>query len=339
MKRWLITGGCGFIGIALIRRLLHESGYLIRIVDNLSVGSRENLKEVTKFTEPSQAGPDNWSGVQLFPGDILDEKLALQTVQGADAVVHLAANTGVPVSVEFPREDMQTNIVGTFNYLEAARAASCTKFIFASSGATVGECVPPVNEELPSRPVSPYGASKLGGEGYCSAYYHSYGLQTVALRFGNVYGPGSSHKSSVVAAFLRRAREKLPLIIYGDGAQTRDFIYIHDIISAILAAAHAPDIGGQIFQIATNREHTVLELTNMLVEILDRDGFGPIGVIHEKTRPGEVTRNFSDTSKAAHILGWRPQYELRSGLENTVAWFKTWCLAMDSKTSSNGKDT
>ena len=143
--------------------------------------------------------------VELIVGDIRDADKTLKVCKGIDVIVHLAANTGVGPSVEDPRTDMEANIIGTFNMLDAARQNKVKKFIFASSGAPIGECEPPIHEELAPHPVSPYGASKLAGEGYCSAYYRTFDVSTVALRFGNVYGPGSSHKSSVLAKFIRQA--------------------------------------------------------------------------------------------------------------------------------------
>jgi UDP-glucose 4-epimerase len=326
MKNWLITGGCGFIGLALLRRLQDEPDAAVRIVDNLSVGTREELGAVGAFREIGPDQPGDWSGVGLLVGDILDEGLAVRAAQGADVIVHLAANTGVPASIVAPRQDMQANVVGTFNYLEAARIARCPNFVFASSGATVGECTPPVHEEMPSHPVSPYGASKLAGEGYLSAYHAAYGLAASSLRFGNVYGPGSGHKTSVVAAFLKQAFAGKPLVVHGAGTQTRDFIYIDDIVSAIMAAATTPAAAGQAFQIATNKEHSVLELAEMLMEILAGHGLTGVTATYEQARAGDVRRNFSDTSKAARLLGWRPDYELRKGLELTVKWFMSQSL-------------
>ena len=143
---------------------------------------------------------------------------------------------------------MVVNIVGTFNFLQAARHNNVSRFIFASSGAPAGEVVPPIHEELPPHPVSPYGASKLAGEGYCSAFNKTYGVETVMLRFGNVYGPGSLHKGSVVAKFIRNAIDGEPLVVYGDGSQTRDFIYIEDLIRAVLLASEVPNVGGKFFK-------------------------------------------------------------------------------------------
>jgi len=260
-------------------------------------------------------------GVELIVGDIMDDQLALTVSQGCDIIVHFAANTGVGPSVENPRADMLANVVGTFNYLEAARINKIPRFIFASSGAPAGEVEPPIHEELPPHPVSPYGASKLAGEGYCSAYKRTFGIDTVMLRFGNVYGPGSVHKSSVVAKFIRRALAGETLEIYGDGTQTRDFIYIDDLIDAVMLAATAPDIGGEAFQIATSRETTVGEMAEKLVATLTEAGVANIKLINAETRLGDVKRNFSDTTKARQRLGWQPKIELDAGLGKTVSYF------------------
>jgi len=193
--------------------------------------------------------------LELVVGDVTEKSLALNVCKGADAVVHLAASTGVIPSVEDPEQDFASNVVGTFNYLEAARLNGIGRFVFASSGAPLGEQVPPVHEEMVPHPISPYGAGKLCGEAYCSAYHGSFGLETVVLRFGNVYGPHSKHKGSVVAKFIRHIMASEPLPIYGDGNQTRDFIYVEDLTEAILLALNRADVGGEIFQIATHREH------------------------------------------------------------------------------------
>lgn len=324
---WLITGGCGFIGRNLINQLLSDGNNRILVVDNLSTGSREDLAQICEFDqlpiEPILKGRPIQSDatVKLAVADILDDQLAIALCREIDVVVHLAANTGVAPSVENPRSDCMTNVVGTFNYLEAARENKVAKFVFASSGAPIGECTPPIHEELAPHPVSPYGASKLGGEAYCSAYYKTFGIDTVALRFGNVYGPYSSHKESVVAKFIKNALEGRPLTIYGDGRQTRDFIFIDDLIDAIFQAALTPNVGGEIFQIATSQETTVGELVQKLVPILKDHKVGDIDVQYGESRIGDVRRNFSDTSKALKILAWKPRIELSNGLERTLKWF------------------
>lgn len=320
-KKWLITGGCGFIGTNLIRRLVTEGSHSIRVIDNLSVGSREDLASISKVLESDQPGKFSSGGIEFIAGDILDEKLAQEAACGADIIVHLAANTGVGPSVENPRLDCVTNVIGTLNYLEAARINGVDKFIFASSGAPVGECEPPIHEEKVPHPVSPYGASKLSGEGYCSSYFRTFAINTVALRFGNVYGPGSAHKSSVVAKFIRRALNGETLEIFGDGAQTRDFIYIDDLTEAVLLAATTQSIGGEIFQIASNKETTVGEMTMHLVKSLEQEGVERIKVINTELRLGDVNRNYSNTTKAKHYLGWAPKVSLDEGLSKTIEYF------------------
>ncbi len=324
--KWLITGGCGFIGTSILRQLKEHGCHSVRILDNLSVGTREDLSSVTEFNEISSRSlgdiPTEGEGLycELVVGDIIDEQLAMEVCKGADVIVHLAANTGVGPSVEEPRKDCMLNVIGTFNYLEAARHDNVPKFIFASSGAPAGEVEPPIHEELPPHPVSPYGASKLAGEGYCSAYFQTYGVNTICLRFGNVYGPGSGHKASVVAKFIKRALSGETLEIYGDGKQTRDFIYIDDLVNAVLLSAEK-EVGGEVFQIATSQETTVGEITEKLVNILEAKGIEGIEVKNTEVRLGDVKRNFSDTSKAKRMLGWQPMMNQDEGLKTTIDWF------------------
>jgi len=324
---WLITGGCGFIGTSLIRQLLKQGGHTVRVIDNLSVGTIEDLGKVAEINELSKVDAPPMSGgsssevCELVVGDILDKELAEQVCAGADVIVHLAANTGVGPSVEDPRADCFANVIGTFNYLEAARINNVSRFIFASSGAPAGEVEPPIHEELPPHPVSPYGASKLAGEGYCSAYKRTFGINTVALRFGNVYGPGSLHKSSVVAKFIRLAMQGKTLEIYGDGTQTRDFIYIDDLIDAVERASLKEGVGGEVFQIASSHETTVGEMTERLVRVLEDAGVTDFNIINGETRLGDVKRNYADTSKARQQLGWASKITLDEGLKRTVSYF------------------
>ena len=322
---WLVTGGCGFLGTSFIRSLLEEGRHSVRVVDNLTVGTREDLASVGRFVEspPEEVGPMGTGGaeVELVAGDILDETLALRAAEGADVIVHLAANTGVAPSVEDPRKDCLSNVIGTLNYLEAARQGGVRRFVFASSGAAVGEVEPPLHEELASHPVSPYGSSKLSGEGYCSAYFRTFGVETVALRFGNVYGPLSGHKNSAVARFIKRAMDGETLEIYGDGTQTRDFIYIGDLIRALKLSATVEGVGGEVFQIATSSETSVRELLDKLLPVLASAGMKDVEVRQTAPRLGDVQRNYSDTSKADRLLGWRTEVALDEGLRRTVGWF------------------
>jgi len=179
---------------------------------------------------------------------------------------------------------------------------------------------PPIHEELAPHPVSPYGASKLAGEGYCSAYFKSFGIKTVALRFGNVYGPRSKNKASVVAKFIKQAIAGIPCEIYGDGTQTRDYINIYDLISAIIKASEASGVGGEVFQIASGREVSLQELSSQLESALAERNI-EMNVFNGSYRTGDVLRNFSDTSKATKLLGWSSEISLKDGLNSTVAYF------------------
>jgi UDP-glucose 4-epimerase len=306
--RWLITGGCGFVGCALIRRLTADDANGVRVLDNLVAGAREDLEKAT----------GRCAAIDPITADVRDAPVVSEAARGCDVIVHLAASTGVQPSVEDPQFDCAVNVLGTLNVLEAARHHAVRQVVFASSGALIGECDPPIHEDKPARPVSPYGASKLAGEGYCSAYYHTFGIKTVALRFGNVYGPGSAHKESAVARFTKRALARLPLEIYGDGGQTRDFIFVEDLVDAILCAVQAPGVGGEAFQIATERETSVNELVEELLPILREYLPWEIEVVHLASRKGDVRRNFSDTSKAQRLLGWRARTPLSEGLRRTV---------------------
>lgn len=326
--KWVVTGGCGFIGANLVNRLGEERGQTVRVVDDLSTG-RQDYLEIDSGADPdggeeiAPVGDLPAGSVQLVTADILDRNVARNAVQGADAVVHLAAATGVPQSVEDPFGDCRTNVVGTLTYLDAAADASADRFVFASSGAPLGACDPPVHEEMAPRPAAPYGASKLAGEGYCSAYYHSFDIETAALRFGNVYGPYSAHKESVVARFVRRGLSGRELEIFGDGEQTRDYIYSGDLVEAIVRAARVSDVGGEIFQVATNVETSVNELAAVVNEQLTEIGLKPAEAEHAPPRKGDVRRNYSDISKADEVLDWRPETRLAEGVRETIEWFRS----------------
>jgi UDP-glucose 4-epimerase len=324
VKNWLITGGCGFIGTALIKHLIDNNlAEKIRILDNLTVGTKKDLSSVCEFDEINLDRPVSHSSlVELVKGDIRNADITEASCRGMDVVVHLAANTGVPDSVMNPRVDMECNVIGTFNMLEGARKHKVQRFVFASSGAPAGEVEPPIHEELPPHPVSPYGASKLAGEGYCSAYFKTFGVETVSLRFSNVYGPGSTHKSSVVAKFIKHALNDEALVIYGDGSQSRDFIYIDDLIDAlILSASQEKNVGGETFQIATSLETTLNEITELMLQTFSAKEIKTPEVKRTEPRLGDVKRNFSDTTKAKDLLGWECKWNLDRGLISTIEWF------------------
>lgn len=311
---WLITGGCGFIGTNLVRQLILEGMKgKIRVFDSFEVGQPEHVENALKGLPARR--------VEFLQGDIRDFEATSKAAEGADIVVHLAANTGVQPSILDPRADLMANVTGTFNVLEACRQRKVSRFVFASSGAPIGNTEPPIHEKIAPRPASPYGASKLAGEGYCSAYAHSFGLHTSALRFGNVYGPYSRNKSSVVARFIKLALAGETLTINGDGTQTRDYVYVGDLIGAITATATKNTPPGEIFQIATGKETSVRELAEELARAFETLGFHFPDFIYSSPLSGEVKRNFSDTSKAARMLGWQSRVALQEGLEKTVHYF------------------
>jgi len=301
-KSILITGGCGFIGTNLVRRLA-QSGARIRVLDNLSAGN------------PADIWP---YGPELRVGDVRDGSLVRRALEGVEAVIHLAAQTGVIPSQQDPGGDFDVNAHATFELLAASRDAGIRKFVFASTGgAILGEKRPPIHEEMPARPLSPYGASKLAGEGYCSAFFGSFGLPTVSLRFSNVYGPYSYHKGSVIARFFKLLLEGRPLTVYGDGTQTRDFLYVEDLVDAVLLALEAAP-GGEVFQIASGQETSINQLIALLGEVVPDH---PINVEYAPARRGEVSRNFASIDKARRVLNFHPRVPLREGLGKTWEWF------------------
>jgi UDP-glucose 4-epimerase len=233
--------------------------------------------------------------------------------------VHLAARTGVVDSVEDPEGDVEINVMGTLHALLAARDGGAGAFVFASSGAPLGSVEPPGHELLAPRPLSPYGASKLAGEVLCSAFHGSYGLSATALRFTNVYGPYSYHKGSVVARCLKRIMDGDPLVVYGDGEQTRDFLYVDDLCDAILATIDRRPTAG-LYQLGTGTETSINTLMRHFVELMpDLD----ITITHEPERPGEIRRAFSDVRRARADLGYAPDTPLTEGLGSTAEWFRS----------------
>lgn len=318
--RYLVTGGCGFIGKRLIAKLIGPAN-LIRVVDNLEAGTLADLGAVAPIVSTNAPAALESDRIQIIVGDVTDPQLALEATRDVDAIVHLAANTGVGPSIEDPRLDCMRNVIGTFNYLDACRINGVKRFVLASSSAAVGEQEPPISEMVVPRPVSPYAASKLAGEAYCSAYAKSYGISAIALRFGNVYGPGSAHKESVVAKFIRRALNSEVLEIYGDGNQTRDFIYIDDLVGAIICALRTEDIDGEVLQIATAEETTIGQIAAKLIAVLEAEGIPPVEVCKVNPRVGDVRRSYADTTKALRLLNWRATTALDDGLRNTLRWF------------------
>ena len=309
----LVTGGCGFIGTNLIELLLGSSSYEISILDNLSAGNMRYLKDVLA------AHRLGLSYVDFIKGDIMNMSVVKQACKGVHAVVHLAAHAGVVPSVEDPFHDAEVNVTGTLNLLEASRKAGVERFVFASSNAPLGVQSPPMSEDKPPRPLSPYGASKLAGEGYCSAFWGSYGLRTVVLRFSNAYGPWSLHKASVVAKFIKDGISGGSFTIYGDGSQTRDFIHAEDISRAILRVLESGSdrIFGETFHLGTGQETRIGDLARIISGLFG----GSVKTVFEPERAGEIRRNYSDIGKAERVLGFRPAVGLEEGVKSVFDWF------------------
>ncbi len=302
MLKVAVTGGLGFIGTSLVGKLRREFGADIRILDNLSNPSGD--LEIT-------------SDIELIEGDIRDADAVENFVRGVDAVVHLAAHTRVIDSIEEPALNFEINAIGTFNVLEAMRKHGVETFVGASTGgAILGDVPPPINEEIAAQPASPYGASKLAGEGYCWAYAQSYGLKAVSLRFSNIYGPHSRRKSSVVAAFIKNIMENGAIMVYGDGSQTRDYLFIEDLTDGIVRAIENEAVG--VYQLGFGAPTSI----NSLIEIA-RDVVGTdFTVTYEDFRAGEILHTHCDISKARNELGYAPAVELREGMQRTWRWFK-----------------
>ncbi|MFZ0921566.1 MAG: NAD-dependent epimerase/dehydratase family protein [Candidatus Acidiferrales bacterium] len=315
-QRLLVTGGAGFIGANLVRLLL-DHGHQVTVLDNLAAGRREYLDGLS---------------VEFIHGDILDRTAVERAVAGKDGVVHLAAQTGVPGSLRDPRKDCEINVIGVLNILEACRAEKertallpdsahgyGLRLIFASSNAPLGRQPPPATEDKAPLPISPYGASKLAGEAYCLAYHGSWGLGTVVLRFGNVYGPFSEHKGSVVTKFLKDISAGGVVVVDGDGQQTRDFIYVGDLCRAILLALES-EVCGEVFQVATGTETTIGQLAEMVKLMSQSDA----AIAYGPPRQADIRKNYSSIGKIRRALAWEPRVDLKRGLEMTMQWFHEW---------------
>ncbi len=300
-RRILVTGAAGFIGASLVRRLIAD-GHRLSVLDDFSTGQPRHLE-----------GLD----LELHTGDIRDRALVARLMPGHEAVIHLAAQSGVVTSIRDPMHDCTVNVIGTVNLLDEARLAGVRRFVFASSNACLGRQNPPASEDKAPLPLSPYGSSKVAAEAYCLSYWGTWRLPTIALRFGNVYGPFSEEKSSVVAKFFKDIAQTGEVTVEGDGGQTRDFVYVEDICDALLAAL-ASDLGGEVFQIATGVETSVLELVGLMQAVIGH----PIVVRNAPARQGDARKNYSNISKARALLGWEPRTSLRDGLGKTWAWFQ-----------------
>ena len=302
-RRVLVTGGCGFVGCNLIEALAIRGYDAISVLDDESTGSRHHLSRT----------------VDLTVADIKNLDAVDEAARKADVVIHLAADTRVMDSLLDPQANFATNVIGTFSLLEAMRRHGKTRIINASTGgAIVGDAPPPVHEQMVPRPLSPYGASKLAVEGYLSAYAGGYGLTPVSFRFANVYGPLSFHKGSVVAAFFKNVLAGEPITVYGDGSQTRDFVFVGDLVETVADAVEHDVVG--VFQLGSGVPTSVNALLSEMSAVTGEDLVKQVNYV--PARAGEVHYTYCDVSLAQAELAFAPSTSLREGLTATWNWFQ-----------------
>lgn len=306
MARYLVTGGAGFIGSHLVRRLLAD-GEDVRVLDDFSTGRRANLEPVE-------------GGYELIEGDVRDEAIVAQVMQDVDYVLHQAALPSVPRSIQDPITSADVNIMGTLTVLQAARSAGVTRVVCASSSSVYGASPElPKHERMCPAPLSPYAITKLSGEQFCQNFYRVYGLETVVLRYFNVFGPGQNPESqyaAVIPKFVDALLSRQPLNVHGDGTQSRDFTYIENVVQANLLACTAPKASGEAFNIACGEHHSLNQLIAELEKICDRTA----EITYTQPRAGDVAHSLADIEKATEMLGYQPTVAFADGLRRTVKW-------------------
>jgi UDP-glucose 4-epimerase len=329
-ESWVITGGCGFIGRNLIRQLLLTGEKCIWVFDKAateSIGTIDKLVDslpvkdinVELYADLSN-NTSNQGFVRLVNIDISNRKDLERYMPNDCNLVHLAANSGVQLSITSPELDFESNVEGVFNCLDVFRRKSKFKFIFASSSAVLGEVGDVVHENLPANPITPYGVSKLYGERIGSSFSQIYGTKFVSLRFANVYGPHSGEKTSVVAKFLGNAIKGKTIIINGDGRQTRDFIYVNDLVDAIISAAQK-NINNEIFQISSNTQMTIRQVADRVQELGQKILSKHVHVSFGPELQGDIRAIQCDNSKALRHLDWQPKVDFERGMQETFEWF------------------
>jgi nucleoside-diphosphate-sugar epimerase len=313
MRRYLVTGGAGFIGSHITGALL-EQGASVRVLDNFSSGKRENLLAVTN--------EKNAGSLEVLEGDLRSDADVVEAVRDVDVVFHEAAFVSVPVSIENPQECYEVNVHGTCRLLEAARQAGVRRVVLASSAAVYGDSgALPLSETNLPRPLSPYAASKSANELYAAMYTQAFGLHVTSLRYFNVYGPRQRPDSMYAAAvpiFIRRHLDGQPVTVFGDGRQTRDLIYVRDVVRANLATVEHEASAGQTFNVCTGRETSLLDLLEILGELCP----GSPSPVFAPPRPGDVYKSLGSPAKALDQLGFRAETLLAEGLKATLEWMQ-----------------
>jgi UDP-glucose 4-epimerase len=305
----LVSGGAGFIGSHLVEALT-AAGRKVRVLDDLSTGKRENLSGLRPAPE-------------LVEGDVGDPVAVQRAVAGTEVVFHLAALASVAKSLDAPDQTHRVCASGTLNVLDAARRAGVRRVVYAASSSAYGIPIGEVQSETdPVMALSPYAAAKLAGELYAQAFTTSFGLETVRLRFFNVYGPrqrADSPYSGVIALFAAALSAGKTPVVHGDGLQSRDFVYVTDVVQALLRAATVPGVGGQVFNIGTGRQTTVLDLVTSLNRVLGKS----IVPQHGAARPGDVRHSRADITRARRDLGFEPTVPFEQGLARTLEWLNS----------------
>jgi UDP-glucose 4-epimerase len=302
----LVTGGAGFIGSHVVDRLV-ESGYDVRVLDNLSTGKLNNLKSHLEGAR-----------ISLIEGDVRDVKLVKKIVRDVDAVIHLAAVTSVPFSIKNPDLTYEVNVCGTINMLAACARQKVGKFVFMSSCAVYGEPqAVPVTEKHPTEPISPYAESKLVGEKYCLGFHENALLRSVVLRLFNVYGVRQimNDYCGVITRFIHRGERGLPLVVYGDGNQSRDFVNVSDVADVVLSAVESQNAEGEILNVGFGKPTSIDDLANAVSESLGLK----LKILHEEPRLGDIKQSYADISKAQRLLGYEPKVALKDGLRSLLA--------------------
>jgi nucleoside-diphosphate-sugar epimerase len=331
MTDYLITGGAGFIGSNIAEHLV-RAGKTVRVFDNFSSGKRENLDGVVAqasppvLKHPSQAGtpaPPTPSQLEIIEGDLRVLESVKHAMTGVRYVLHLGAIPSVPRSVEDPVTTNQANITGTLNVLIAARETGVRRVVFSSSSSVYGDSpVLPKHEAMPPLPLSPYAVHKIAGEYYCRIFYQLYGLETVSLRYFNVFGPRQDPQSqyaAVIPRFITAILKGESPTVYGDGRQTRDFSHVENIIDANLVACNAgKEALGESFNIACGGRISLLDLIATINQIAGKN----IAPKFEAARPGDVRDSQADIAKAGKLLGWKPGLRFQAGIEKAVAWYR-----------------
>jgi len=309
MKKYVVTGGAGFIGSALVRGLIALGDGEVHVIDNLLTGSKQNLQEIS-------------SKIELHITDIRNYEDILPIVRGAGVVFHLAAIPSVPRSIQDPVPSHEANIDGTFQVLRAAVDGSAGRVVYAASSSAYGDTeVLPKLETMAPRPKSPYAAQKLMGEYYAGVFSECFGLNTVSLRFFNVYGERqdpSSPYSGVISLFMTALLDRQAPTIFGDGEQSRDFTYVEDVVALIMKAAEAHGVAGKVYNAGNGGRYSLNEVWATLQEIEGLE----IAAHYGPERPGDVRHSQADTTAARRDLGHDPQYTLEQGLRRTLAWYR-----------------